>query len=178
MRNVTRATPVALLLSGLFTFVLPTPAAAQISGRVTYTGTESGKIFVEAFTESDATFEKLQASMINPGPFSFPSVEDGSYHVIAYIDADDDERIDPDEIWVESGSPVTVPPGDSNIVLDLDSFGADAEEGDGAGGTDGCCAIVGSEHQTPWLLVVGASAMMLFRRRRPLKIATCRPLHP
>lgn len=177
MRNVNRATLVALLSSGLFAFIFPTLAAAQISGRVTYTGTESGKIFVEAFTESDATFEKLQASMINPGPFSFPNVEDGSYHVIAYIDADDDERIDSDEIWVEAGSTVTVPPGDSNIVLDLDSFEADAEGGDG-GGDDGCCAVVAAERQTPWPLVVVALAMLLFRRRRSPKIEPRTHLHP
>lgn len=154
----------------LAAFVLATlawvaPAHAQIAGRTEYTGTESGKIFVEAFTENDATFEKLEVSMINPGPFSFEGVEEGTYTVIAYIDTDDSGSLDADETWVESGQPVSVPPGDQNIVLNLDSPGAGGGD-DGGDEDNGCCAVVHQRPTTPAAVLLLIATAMLFRRRR------------
>lgn len=149
----------------LLAFCWAVPADAQIAGRTEYNGTESGKIYVEAFRENDATFEKLEVSMINPGPFSFMNVEEGSYTVIAYIDTDDNGRLDSEETWVEYGMAVTVPPGNQDVVLDLDN--PDAGEGAGDGDDDnGCCAVVSGRRGTPAAAVLLLAMVLLHRRRR------------
>lgn len=140
------------------------PGFAQLSGSVSYTGTESGSIVVEAFTEDQATFEKLTTTMANPGPFEFTTVAEGSYNVVAYIDSDDDARLDNDEIWVGTDGLIEVPPGSSDINLDLDTFVAGGDSG-GDDEEDGCCAVVASDERSSLGLLIGLVGALLWRRR-------------
>jgi MYXO-CTERM domain-containing protein len=155
-----------LLFFAFITLCWTAPAYSQIAGRTEYTGTESGKIYVEAFTESDATYEKLQTSMINPGEFSFDNPSEGQYTIIAFIDSTDNGRLDPDEIWVEYGQTVSVPPGDQGVVLDLDNPGMPSTEDD-TDEDNGCCAVVDSSESTPAVLgLFFLTAAVVVRRRR------------
>jgi hypothetical protein len=144
----------------------------SISGEIVYTGTESGNIVVEAFTEEQSVFEKRRVSLVNPGPFEILNVEPGDYNVIAYIDANDDEQLSDGETWGvhqnENLEPtlVTVPPSVTDIRINLDV--APGEDPDDPGG-EGCCATIGSRNRISggWLaLLLGAVVLGLRRRRR------------
>lgn len=144
----------------------------SIQGTITYTGTESGKIIVEAFRETDPVYAKRRVSLLNPGPYQLLDLEEGAYTVIAYIDSDDDEQLDSEtEIWgVYQGADlqpafVTIPPGQTGIDINLDVPPGEAG-GDGDG--DGCCATVarGPASGAGWLaLLLGAMVVALRRRR-------------
>lgn len=146
-----------------------------IAGTVFYTGTESGKIFVEAFRDEDEVFQKRRAVLLDPGPFAIPNVAEGEYQVIAFIDTNDNERLDADELWVqlvdEQGNPRYVEPPVQDIELDLD----DARVGDRPGpmtdnenDDDGGCATTGSDASPVWMLVLASMIFVIRRRRKQL----------
>lgn len=142
-----------------------------ISGTIIYTGTESGRIIVEAFREEDPVFLKRQESLLNPGPYGFENLEPGEYNVIAYIDANDNESLDETEIWgiyqdaALQPALVTIPPPAMGIDINLDvAPGEDPAGGDGKG----CCATVsGSQRSAPiWLAALLGFVALGLRRRR------------
>ena len=142
----------------------------SISGNVIYTGTESGKIIVEAFRETDPVFAKRRVSLLNPGPYSFADLEEGSYNVVAYVDTNDNEQLDEDEIWGVYQDAnllpalVTIPPGQMGIDINLDvAPGEDpnAEEDEG-----GCCATVNRPSSSGAWLAAVLLGMLGWRRRR------------
>ncbi len=142
-----------------------------LAGEVRYTGTESGQIFVEAFTDADEEFEKLQTVLLDPGPFSLSGGE-GEYQVVAFIDTNDNERLDNDELWIqnvdENGFPIYYTPPATDIVLNLD----EARVGDvppeinenSSSGDDGGCATAGSG-SSGGLVVILLVGLFLRRRR-------------
>ena len=143
----------------------------SISGTITYTGTESGRIIVEAFRETDPVFAKRRLSLLNPGPYTIENLEEGDYTVIAYIDSDDDEQLDEDEIWgIYQGADlqpafVTIPPGQTGIDINLDVAPGTV------GGEDddkGCCATISNDggRTSGWLAMAIAVVVVGLRRRR------------
>ena len=144
---------------------LPSLVSAQLSGNVSYTGTQSGSIFVEAFRENDPAFLKKSVSMINPGEFDFPDLEEGDYNVVSFIDLDGNGILDGEEPWVAVDSLIEVPPGDSSISLDLDTFQPPTEttsEDD-----DGGCATVRGHLETQLMLGLFVLGLFFWRRTRP-----------
>src|SRR5690606_31542080 len=124
---------------------------------VIYTGTESGRINVEAFTEVSQSFETLELSLINPGPFDFGPVDDGTYTVVAYVDINDDGQLGEGEPWIEAGAPVAVPPGSSQITLDLDAY---VVPSDGPVEEDGCCGVIDSRPASSSILLLVLGALL------------------
>ena len=92
------------------------------------------------------------------------AVPDGTYTVIAFIDADDNGRLDGPEVWIESSQMVTVPPGATDIALDLDAWVAPGTGGDDAA-DEGCCATLAHRERTPIALLLLALAFGAVRRR-------------
>ncbi len=146
-----------------------------IAGEVIYTGTESGKIFVRAFTDDDEIFEAREIVLLDPGNFAIPDVQEGSYNVVAFIDVNDNERLDPDEIWNQiadaEGNPgqVLIPsPESTMVVIDLDAapVGAPPVEDTGGEEDDGCSTVANSTAPTSLgLLLLGLFVGVLRRRR-------------
>ena len=148
----------------VFALMVSPSLYAQLAGDVIYTGTESGSILVEAFTEQDQSFEKLSTDMINPGPFSFENVSEGSYTVIAFVDIDGNARLDTGEPWADGGEKIDVPPGDDNIVLNIDDYVPPGEEGS-EDDDEGCCATL-SPKRTPVELLLLLVGFVAWRRRK------------
>lgn len=142
----------------------------SISGTITYTGTESGSIVVEAFRETDPVFAKRRVTLANPGAYTISNLEEGEYTVIAYIDADDDEQLDDGETWgiYQGGGTapvlVAIPPGQTGIDINLDvAPGEVPNEED-----EGCCATIASRNDgtSGWLALALGAVVLGLRRRR------------
>ena len=138
-----------------------------ISGTITYTGTESGSIVVEAFRDDDAPHQKVTQQLTNPGPYEL-TVEGGSYTVVAFVDENDDGAINENELWGIYQGPdfeplkVDVPPSAANIDINLDvAPGEPPPDGDG----DGCCATYRPTANGSWILGLIAVVWAIRRRR-------------
>lgn len=134
----------------------------NIAGTINYTGTTSGKIFVEAFTDEMQEFEKRRVVLVDPGPFAILDVEEGDYNIVAFIDTNDNERLDEDEIWTMLENKVAIPPSVTDITLTLSDEPVDAPTGGGSG-SDGGCA---STHATPSALLLLMLGFFVRRRVR------------
>lgn len=139
-----------------------------LAGRVNYTGTTSGKIFVQAFTDEDEEFEKRSVVLADPGAFAITDIAEGSYNVVAFIDTNDNERLDTGEVWTQytegdAVKKVTIPPNVSDVVLTLVDGVVKAEDGDETSEDDGCSTAAGGQG---WLVLSVLGVVALFRRRR------------
>ncbi len=138
-----------------------------LAGEVVYTGTTSGKIYVQAFTDEDQEFEKRAVILTDPGAFAIADIKEGVYNVIAFIDTNDNERLDTGEVWTQysdgtAAKKVTIPPTATDITLTL-SDDVVKEPETGGGDDDGCNTVGG---QQGWLALGLISLVGLIRRRR------------
>lgn len=143
-----------------------------IAGSVAYTGEEPGSIVVEAFKEEDPNFAKRSVTLAAPGNYTIEAVEPGEYTVIAYVDSNDNGRLDGEtERWGQyqdanfQPALITIPPAATGVDIDLDvAPGEDPDDPDG-GGKEGCCATLGARaHNTPLLLLLVAFVFGIRRR--------------
>ena len=138
-----------------------------LAGEVIYTGTTSGKIYVQAFTAEDQEFEKRSVILTDPGAFAITEIKEGVYNVIAFIDTNDNERLDTGEVWTQYGgadeTKVTIPPTAIDITLTLSDSIVKTEDGGGIGDEDGCNTVGG---QQGWLALGLIGLVGLIRRRR------------
>jgi len=143
-----------------------------ITGSIEYTGSESGPIVVEAFTDEDTTLEKRTTTLANAGKYTIDGVEPGSYWVVAYIDSNGNGRVDSDgEVWGQyqdanfQPALVDIPPAATGIDINLDVAPGEDPDSPG-GGKDGCCATTKPRPDRLALLVL-VVAVALVARRRP-----------
>ncbi len=143
-----------------------------ITGEVLYTGTETGSIVVEAFTEETPVFAVRQAVLLNAGSFTIAGVEEGDYTVIAYIDGNGNELLDTGETWSiyqdDAGDPLTLTiPNEDNIqvVIDLDRRPGEEVGGEGGGGCGCATSDPGSTGATLVLLLLGFFGLRVRTRR-------------
>lgn len=138
-----------------------------LAGEVIYTGTTSGKIYVQAFTAEDQEFQKRSVILTDPGAFAIADISEGVYNVIAFIDTNDNERLDTGEVWTQYGgaeeTKVTIPPTAIDITLTLSDSIVKAEDTGGSGDDEGCNTVGG---QQGWLALGLIGLVGLIRRRR------------
>jgi len=136
-----------------------------IAGVVNYNGFTSGKLYVEAFTDEMQEFEKRRITIADPGPFAILDVEEGDYNIIAFIDTNDNERLDPDEIWTMVEGKVSIPPSVTNVTLTLEDEPVNPGTGPSTGGgSDGGCASVRASPSIMLLFLLGMLGLRLRKR--------------
>lgn len=136
----------------------------NIAGTINYAGTTSGKIFVEAFTDEMEEFEKRRVVLVDPGPFAILDVEEGDYNIVAFIDTNDNERLDEDEIWTMMEGKVAIPPSVTDITLTLSDEPMAPPTGGGSS-SDGGCSSTRATPSTMLLFVLGFFVTRRMRRR-------------
>ncbi len=88
-----------------------TSPSNTISGTITYSGTKTGTINVEAYTRPVPRGSTASSTTITDfGPYSLSGLTDGTYFVFSYIDSDGDGRMGPREAWGYMGYPGTPAP--------------------------------------------------------------------
>ena len=135
-----------------------------IAGTINYDGFTSGKLYVEAFTDEMQEFEKRRITINDPGPFAILDVEEGDYNVVAFIDTNDNERLDPDEIWTMTENKVTIPPSATDITLTLTDNPVDPDAPANVSGEGSTCSSASSGPGGFLLLLFGLVYFLIFRR--------------
>ena len=97
-------------------------APATISGKISYSGTKTGKINIGLFTSSDFSGAPVKGTQINsPGEYTISDVAPGTYYVAAYMDVNNNNTYDPtiDPAGVYANNPITVNAGETKTGIDI-----------------------------------------------------------
>lgn len=119
-----------LLLKSLLFFAVLTLCAetmgTTISGNINYTGTDTNKIFVAAFTDPDFNSEAIPVQIESPGAYTISGLPDGVYYLASVMTVSSEGNFLLTDPWGVYGtwgnlSPVTIAGGigvtDINITL-------------------------------------------------------------
>ena len=105
--------------TGTYTITL---AKGTVSGKITYTGTKTGKIYIGLFTSSNFTGQPAYGTTISsPGSYQIQDVAPGTYYVGAYMDVNNNNTYDPtiDPAGVYANNPITVNAGETKTGIDI-----------------------------------------------------------
>ncbi|MEO1268724.1 MAG: PA14 domain-containing protein, partial [Myxococcota bacterium] len=117
------------------------PVTYSIVGQLEHGGTSAGHLVAVAWSDAARTVEVDRAVLVEPGIYSLPGLEPGTYYVSGFLDEDRNGMFDEGEQRIDA-DPVMLPPDalglDFDFTPDCDAPNAPAScmEGD-AGGGDG-----------------------------------------
>ncbi len=98
------------------------PIPATISGKITYTGTKTGSIYIRLFTSPDFSGSPVKyIVMESQGDYSIFDIPPGVYYVVAMLDANENGEYDPsiDPFGIYIGNPITLNAGETKTGIDI-----------------------------------------------------------
>lgn len=125
-----------VLLKSLLYFALLTLYAetmgTTISGNITYTGTDTNKIFVAAFIDPNFNSEPKVTQIESPGAYTISGLSDGVYYVVSVMTVSSEGNFLMTDPWGVYGtwgnlSPVTITGGSGVTGIDISLLDGSAE---------------------------------------------------
>ncbi|NWF91034.1 MAG: T9SS type A sorting domain-containing protein [Ignavibacteriaceae bacterium] len=96
----------------------------SISGNITYTGPDTNKIFVAAFTDPNLDSEAIPVQIDAPGAYTISGLADGVYYLVSVMTASTDNHFEMTDPWGVYGTwgkltPVTLSGGIGVTGIDI-----------------------------------------------------------
>jgi hypothetical protein len=98
--------------------------ATSISGKIAYSGSATGKIFVAAFTDPNFNSEAIPVQIESPGAYTIPGLPDGVYYVASLMTESSEGNFLLTDPWGVYGtwgnlSPITITGGTGVTDIDI-----------------------------------------------------------
>ncbi|MCM8809458.1 MAG: dockerin type I domain-containing protein, partial [Candidatus Omnitrophica bacterium] len=98
------------------------PIPATISGKITYTGTKTGSIYIRLFTSPDFSGSPVKSAIISsPGNYYISDITPGTYYVASFMDSNNNGQYDADidPAGTYSGNPIILQPEETKTGIDI-----------------------------------------------------------